>query len=104
MPQHDDQPGTELFGGKLDAADLRGGNDVAGHSDDEQVAEPLIENDLDRYSRIRTAKDGRERFLAGRQLDAAGTAGQGVVASDIGDETAISVAQQLEPFQSRDHR
>jgi hypothetical protein len=26
------------------------------------------------------------------------------VASDIGDETAISVAQQLEPFQSRDHR
>jgi len=54
MPQDDYQSGAELFRGELDAADLRRRNDVAGHANDEQIAQPLIEDDLHRHSRIGT--------------------------------------------------
>jgi len=71
MPEDDHQAGAELFGGKFDATDLRRSDDIAGYAYDEQIAQPLIENDLHRHSGIGTAENGREGFLARRELDAA---------------------------------
>src|SRR6516225_4020460 len=52
---------------ELDAADLRWRDDVAGHADDEQVAESLVEDDLGGHARVRAAEHDGERFLPGRQ-------------------------------------
>ncbi len=91
----------ERFGRELDAADLRGRNDVARHADDEQVAEALIEDDLGRYARIRTAEDDGQRFLACRQLTPPRVAG--ALAAQLADEAPIALAQRLECGTCRNH-
>jgi hypothetical protein len=68
VAQHDDERRPEPLGGELDAADLRGRDDIAGNADDEQVAEALVEDDLRRHPRVGTAEDDGERFLTERQL------------------------------------
>ena len=63
VAEHDDQRRAELLGRKLDASQLRGSDDVAGDPDDEQVAEILVEHDLDRHARVGAAEDDREGLL-----------------------------------------
>ena len=63
MAEHHHQPRAEARRRELDAADLRRGHDVAGHADDEQVAEALVEHDLRRHARVRAAKHDGERLL-----------------------------------------
>ena len=75
-PEHDDQRRAELGGGKLDAADLRRGDDVARNADDKQVAEALVEDDLGRHPGVGASEDDSERFLAGGELVTALRAGQ----------------------------
>jgi hypothetical protein len=84
----------ERFGRELDAADLRGRDDVARHADDKQVAEALIEDDLGRHARIRTAEDNGQRFLACRQRAPPRVARAG--AAQLADEAPIALAQRLE--------
>ncbi len=64
MAEDDHQSRTELARGEFNAANLRGRHDVAGDSNNEQVAESLVENDLRGNTRVRTAEDDREWFLA----------------------------------------
>src|SRR4051794_1750294 len=79
---HDhDETRPEPLRGELDAADLRRGDDVTRHADDEQIAQPLVEDDLSRRARVRAAEHDRERRLrelatppvADHRLDAADT-------------------------------
>jgi hypothetical protein len=62
VAQHDDQARPEARGGELDAADARGRDDVACDADDEQVAQPLIEDDLGGHARESAPQDDRERL------------------------------------------
>lgn len=57
------QPRAETRAGKLDAADLRGSNDVSGNTNNKQVPQALIKHDFGRNARIRTPEDDRERLL-----------------------------------------
>ena len=49
VPQDDDEARAEPLGGELDAAHLRGGDDVAGDADDEEIAQAAVEDDLGRH-------------------------------------------------------
>lgn len=46
VPEHHDEVRAEVADRIFDAAHPRRIDDIAGHADDEQVAEPLIEDDL----------------------------------------------------------
>src|SRR5271170_7146862 len=94
MAEHHHKPRAEPVRGKLDAADLRGRNDVARDANHEQIAETLVKHDLDRHSRVGAAEDGGEGSLAGGQLDAARM--QRLRVSKIGYETAVPFSQQCE--------
>ena len=59
-PEHDDEARAEALGRELDAADLRRCDDVARDADDEQVAESLVEHDLDGHARVGAAEDDRD--------------------------------------------
>ncbi|SRR6266480_6660310 len=48
MAEHYHQPRPETRGSEFDAADLRGSYDVAGDTNDEEVAQTLIKHDLGR--------------------------------------------------------
>ena len=104
MPEDHHESRSELFGGELDAADLRRGDDVAGDADHEQIAEPLIEDDFHGHARIGTAKNDRERLLARGEFDAAGAARQRVAAAHVLDESPIAVEEQSERVSGGDHR
>jgi hypothetical protein len=98
------EPGAELRGGELDAADQGGSDDVSRHPDDEQVAQALVEDDLDRYPGVGAAENGREGRLALRQFAAAGLAGKGATARSLRHEAAVPLAQAVECFSGCDHR
>ena len=49
MSKNDYEPGAIAGSSELDAADLRGRNDIACNTNDKEIAYPLIENDLGRY-------------------------------------------------------
>ena len=95
VAEHDDEPGAVALCRKLDAADLRRRDDVAGDADDEQIAEPLVEHDFRRHARIGAAEDDGERLLAGGDLDAARFTCQRIVAADIGNEATVAVSKAL---------
>ena len=54
-----------------DARYLRGGGYISGHTDDEQIAEAPVEEDLDGHARVRASQDDGERRLARDQFAAA---------------------------------
>ena len=104
MPQHHDQPRVEALRRELHAADLRGGHDVAGDADHEQVAEPLVEHDLRGHARVRAAEDDGEGLLARRELAAAHRLrGRDVAVAHVVDEPAVAFAQAVERFECGNH-
>src|SRR5271167_1658612 len=94
VSKHHHQPRAKLLGRKVDAADLRGGDNVSRNPNHEQVAQSLVEDDLDGNARIGTAKYCREWLLTRRQFNAARAAFEDVAAADIRHEAMISLAQQ----------
>ena len=104
MTEHHDQASLEAGCRKFHTADLGWSDDVARDADDEQIAEPLVEDDLCRHTRIGTPEDDRERLLSRRQRLAAGAAHSGLLAAYLGDETTVAFAQPLQCFVCRDHR
>ncbi len=104
MPQHDHQTHAVPLGGELDAADLRRGDDVAGHADHEQVAQALVEHDLHRHARVGAAEDDGERFLALDELTAPRVIGQRVEARRARYEAAVAFSQSLERFAGSNRR
>jgi hypothetical protein len=103
VAEHDDEPRAELLGGVLDAPDLRGRDDVPGDADDEEVAEPLIEDDLSGDARVGAAENDRVRRLLLRELGAALLAEERLEPADVGGEAGVAVLEALEGFEGRDH-
>ncbi len=62
--EDEDEFGSEVFGGVFDAAQNGVVYDVPGYSDDEQVAQALIEYELRRNSGIGATQDHGERMLS----------------------------------------
>ena len=103
VPEHDDQARVEAFGGKFDTSDQRWRNNVTGDTNYEQVAESLIENDLDRHARIGTAENCCKGLLPGREGFAAVGVNARIGNRRISDESLISLLEPRESFASRDH-
>ena len=102
MAQDNHQPGPEVRGRELDAANLRRRHDVAGDTDDEQIAQPLVEDELSRHPRVRATEDDREGPLLLRQLDSARMADPDLT-SDTRNEAAVSRAEAIKRFLGRRH-
>src|ERR1700688_1320915 len=104
VAQHDHQARTELLGGKFDATDQGRRHDVSGAADDEQIPQPLIEDDFYGYPRIGTAENGGEWLLARRQFETARPTADGSAIADVRHEAPVSLLQERERFSSQDHR
>ena len=98
VSQHHDQPRAEPRRGELDAADLRRGDDVSGNTDDKQVAEALIEDDLRGHPRIGTSENDGERLLTCRHSRAARLARECAAAANVRREATVSLAKAFECF------
>src|SRR5258706_10846854 len=103
MPEHPEEPGAEARSRELDAAGLRGRDDVPGNSEDEEVAKPLVEHDLRGGARVRAAQDDRERLLLLRELEPPRVTRRLVAAAHAGDEAAVPFLQTCERFSGGGH-
>ena len=63
VTEDDNEASVKPGGRELDAADLRRSDDVAGDTDNEQVAEALVKDELGRNPGIRASQDDGERLL-----------------------------------------
>src|SRR3954447_25051382 len=72
VTKHHDQLRTQMLHGVLDAAQDCIVHDVAGHTNDEQIAQTLIEKEFRWYSRIGTPEDDRKRMLSCNEFLPAG--------------------------------
>jgi len=87
---HDDeQRRVQMRGRILDARDLGVTGDVTRHSNVEEIAEPLIEDDFWRDAGIGTAQDGRVGMLSRRQFPLPCGGLMGVLIS-FGDVMAVA--------------
>jgi hypothetical protein len=93
MPQNHHQPGAEVRGRELDAAELGGRHDVPGHANDEKIAEALVEHNLHGHARIGAPKNDREGFLPFRQLGSLGIIQQDVLAAPSRHEPTVPLAK-----------
>src|SRR5690606_7715147 len=91
VPKHDDQRRAEPLRSEFDAPDLRGGDDVTGDPDDEEISEPLVEDDFGGDPRVGAAENDRERLLIIDDGIAATFAGEGVTTPDALAEATIPV-------------
>jgi hypothetical protein len=67
VTKHHNEARVEAGSRKLDTADLGGCDNVAGHANDEEVAEALIEDQLRRYAGVGAAEDDGEGLLGGAE-------------------------------------
>jgi hypothetical protein len=102
MAHNNNEWTVKSVGGKLDASNLRCCYDVAGDPNHEQIAEPLIEDELRRHSRIRASQYDREWGLAGGKLSSPPFDRMIVMASHIRYESPVTVTQTLERFSRGD--
>ena len=64
VTEHDEQRRVQVHRGVLQRAHDFSGDHVAGDADDEQLAEPRVEDQLGRHARVAAAEDRRVRLLA----------------------------------------
>jgi hypothetical protein len=50
MPQDNDKPSAVPRRSELNAADQGGSDDIAGHADDEEISDSLVEDDFGRHA------------------------------------------------------
>jgi hypothetical protein len=93
MAHYDDQSGTESCRRKLNAAYLGWCDDVAGDSNDEEVAEALVEDQFRGDAGIGTTKDDCERFLSRDQRGATSLIRKGERRRLIRHESPVAVAK-----------
>src|SRR6516162_10062685 len=103
MAHHDDEARPEACRRELDAADLRGGDDVPGDADHEKIAEALVEHELGRDARVGAPEDDRERLLAGDEGGAMGRIGSPTDDRAARDEPAVSVPEANESLVGTEH-
>jgi hypothetical protein len=93
VTQDDDKAGVKPGSRELDAADLRRCDDIAGYANDEEVAEPLIENKLGWDPRVGASEDDCEWLLRRREFGTTGVA-EAVEGSRLArGEPAVAVAE-----------
>ena len=99
MAKNDDQPRPESLRRELHAADLGRRNDVSGDTDDEQITNALVENNLGWHARIRAPENDGEGFLACDYLASTGLSREGFAGSSASCEASISFYQAFECFE-----
>ena len=90
-------------GRKLHAPDLRRRHDIARDPDDEQIAEPLIEDQLRGDARVGAAKDDGKRFLSGHELGTSRRIRQHTFVGLIRGEALIAFPKPLEGLMRIQH-
>src|SRR2546429_9537314 len=98
MPKNHHQASAEPRRRELDAADLRGSDDVSGNTNDKQVAQALVEDDLSRHPRVGTTENNGERLLTRGQLVAARLARERVMAPNVRYKATVALPQAFEGF------
>jgi hypothetical protein len=61
MAEHHDQPGVDFDGSELDTAQCHVIHALRARTDDEEVAEPAVEDQLGRYPGVDTGEHDGER-------------------------------------------
>ena len=64
VAHYDDQLGAQILNGILDAAQFNRVKDIAGHANNEKVAEALVKNVLRRNTAVRTAYNNSKGMLS----------------------------------------
>ncbi len=98
VAQHDDEPCSEPLRGKLDATYLRRSHDVAGNTDDEQVTEALIKDDLYGHPGVGTAEYDGKRFLANGRFPSMLLIHERVGVAMVRYEASVSRSEALDCF------
>ena len=73
VAHHDNQRRVQVADRVLEAPEHVRADDVAGHADHEQVAKPLVEDELGGHSRVAARQNRRKRLLTGLQVLAPGS-------------------------------
>jgi hypothetical protein len=103
MAHYHYQRGTESRRRELNAADLGRGHDVAGDSNDEEVAEALVEDQFRGDTGIRTTEDDCERLLSRDQRGTTSVTRKHRRRRLVGDEAPVAVAKASQSFDCSDH-
>src|SRR3954451_12852111 len=102
MAQHNHESRAKAGRRELDAADLRRRDDVAGDANDEEIAEPLIEDEFSGNARVGTAENNREGLLPRRKRGAPRVI-ERIGGRLVGDEPAVALLQAGEGFGGGQH-
>jgi len=103
MAHYHNQSGTESCRRELNAADLGRCDDVAGDSNDEEVAEALVEDQFRGDAGIRTTENDCERLLSRDQRGTTGMIRKGERRRLIRRESPVAVAKASQSFERSDH-
>lgn len=103
MPEHDDEAGAKMRRCKLDAADLRGRDDVARDADHKEIAKSLIEDDLRGHPRIRAPEDDRKGLLRGGGFGTPFSTGPGIAFQRSGHEARVPCPEAQEGIVCGNH-
>ena len=103
MAHYDNQSGTESCRRELNAADLGRCDDVAGDSNDEEVAEALVEDQFRGDAGIRTTEDDCERLLSRHQRGTTGLIRKSGRRRLIRHKSPVAVAKASQSIERRDH-
>ena len=68
MAQDHHQSHAKTLHGKLNTSDLGRTRHVSCYTNNEQILDPLVENQFNRYARVRAAENCRKQFLVGCQF------------------------------------
>ena len=104
MAEHDDKAGTELLCSELHAADLGSRDDIAGDANHKQVAEILVENQLDGNTRIRAPEDDGERLLSFNRGGSPDLALRQVATAGATGKPQVTFTKSIECLRRWNHR
>ena len=103
VPQYHHQARVETLCCKLDATDLRRGNDIARHTHNKQIAQALIKDDFRWHARVRTVENNGNRLLACDRLAAACLVGECTAIRNARYKTVIAGLQVRQCTLCGDH-
>src|SRR3990170_4708119 len=103
MAEYHDEARSIAGGCEFDAADLRWSDDVPRDTNDEKIAQSLVEHDLRGDTGVGASEDDRERLLSRCQLLAAVVSKRCIRFAHAEGEATIPLAQPAERFARGDH-
>src|SRR3954471_12564277 len=103
MSDNQNQARVVSLGREFNASNLRSRDDVACHANNEQVAEPLIENQFGRNSRVGAAEYDCKRRLSFGDFGASRLASVCTIALHFIDETRVAGAEPCQGISGWNH-